>query len=362
MAHTVSERTATDSRRFPRVEVDLSAIRENAAALADRLPGRLVAVTKGVGADPFVARAMLDGGADLLADSRIANLDRLSRRFDVPLQQLRIPMRSELDRLVAVGDGSLHSDLGTIRALGEAADRNGITHRVFAMVDVGDRREGVLPEDLADFVGAAADLPGVDLAGIGTNFACLNGVRATPEKFETLRRLAANAESVVDRSLEISVGGSAVLSALGSPAIADMDAFRIGEALLLGTEPTSGEALSSLRQDAFRIEAEVVELRRKPAAPEGETGNPAFGAGQSADAATGRHRRAILGLGHQDVDPNALAPIRSGLSVVGASSDHTVVRVPTGAAVGVGDSVAFRPGYSALLRAFTTPSMRLEYR
>jgi len=58
--------------------------------------------------------------------------------------------------------------------------------------------------------------------------------------------------------------------------------------------------------------------------------------------------QSLLGIGHQDTDPLDLtAP--PGMRIVGASSDHLVIasahRLP------LGSEVAFRPGYSALVRA-----------
>ena len=64
-------------------------------------------------------------------------------------------------------------------------------------------------------------------------------------------------------------------------------------------------------------------------------------------------RQAILALGRQDVDPEDLVP-PTGVTVLGASSDHLVVDLAhhDGA---VGDELAFGVGYSALLRASTSP-------
>lgn len=364
MAATNAPTGDDGSGSFPTVRVRLDAVRENAASVASRFDGDLAAVTKGVCADPHVAEAMLEGGADLLADSRIENLRRLDRRFDADLLLLRIPMASELEAVASVADASLHSEIDTLEALAATCRRRGTTHRAIVMVDVGDRREGVLPEDLPAFLHRADGLPGIEIGGIGTNFACMSGLQATPGKIRELRDLAESAESALGRELPVvSAGGSAILPRLGDPdGLAGVTQIRIGEGILLGTEPTEDVPVEYVRQDAFELSAQVVELKEKPAAPDGETAQAAFG-----DPPTvrdgGRGTRVIVALGRQDAAPSDLAPVRNDVSIVGASSDHTVLDLSgTTPAVEVGDRLAFRPGYGSLLRSFTSPYVRPQYR
>lgn len=349
---------------FPTVRVRLDAVRENTASVACRFDGDLAAVTKGVCGDPHVAEAMLQGGADLLADSRIENLRRLDRRFDADLLLLRIPMASEIEAVARVADASLHSEIDTLEALSATCQHLETTHRVIVMVDVGDRREGVLPENLDPFLRRADDLPGIEVAGIGTNFACMSGLQATTEKVAELRDLAESAESTLGRELPVvSAGGSAILPRLADPdGLAGVTQLRIGEGILLGTEPTEDVPVSYLRQDAFRISAEVVELKEKPAAPDGETAQAAFGDPPTVEDG-GKQTRAVVALGRQDVEPSDLEPVRDDVDVIGASSDHTVLDVSGASpAVEVGDRLVFRPGYGSLLGAFTSPYVRPRYR
>jgi predicted amino acid racemase len=349
---------------YPQVRVRLDAIRENTASIASRFDGDLAAVTKGVCGDPHVAEAMLDGGADWLADSRIGNLRRLDRRFDADRLLLRVPMASEVDEVARVADASLHSELDTLAALAAACRHQDTTHQVIVMVDVGDRREGVLPEDLPSFLGRAADLSGIEIAGIGTNFACMSGLQATPEKVAELREVAASAESALDREIAVvSAGGSAILPRLDDPdGLAGVTHLRIGEGILLGTEPTEDVAVSYLRQDAFEVSAQVVELKDKPATPDGKTAQAAFGDPPTVEDG-GQQTRAIVAMGRQDVAPDDLVPVREDVSIVGASSDHTVLDVSAAEpSVAVGDRLAFRPGYGSLLQSFTSPYLRPRYR
>lgn len=82
----------------------------------------------------------------------------------------------------------------------------------------------------------------------------------------------------------------------------------------------------------------------------GNAGQTAFG---EVDAGVdhGPIPQAILAIGEQDVDPRGIEA--AGIAIVGASSDHLVVT--SAQLLPVGAEVRFRPNYSALLRAMTSP-------
>jgi predicted amino acid racemase len=69
--------------------------------------------------------------------------------------------------------------------------------------------------------------------------------------------------------------------------------------------------------------------------------------------------RAILAIGKQDVDDSAIKP-RIKADVLGASSDHLILDV-SGLGLEVGAKVQFDVGYSALLRAMTSPYVEKVY-
>ena len=133
-----------------------------------------------------------------------------------------------------------------------------------------------------------------------------------------------------------------------------IDELRLGEAILLGVDPLDRVPIAGLRLDAFRVVAEVIEVKTKPARSWGTVAQSAFGTVEDdRDSRTGTERRALLAIGRQDVDPDGVtAP--DGITVRGASSDHLVVDIGDHD-VAVGDEMAFAPDYSALLRAATSP-------
>ena len=125
--------------------------------------------------------------------------------------------------------------------------------------------------------------------------------------------------------------------------------------ILLGTEAVDRTAVPGCHLDAFMLAAEVIEVAQKPSVPIGKIGQNAFGVVPVFED-RGRRRRAICAIGRQDVDPDSMRPVDPGISILGASSDHLICDVEDAVRpVKTGDILTFVPGYSALLRAATSP-------
>ncbi|MEX0973769.1 MAG: alanine/ornithine racemase family PLP-dependent enzyme [Bacillota bacterium] len=346
---------------YPALYIDVKKIQHNAHVVAGLLGGqgmRLVGVAKGAMGHPAVAKAMVDGGASAIGDSRVENLRRLrSLGYEGETVLLRAPSLTRVAEAVQVADVSLNSDPLTVKALGDAAARLGKRHRVILMVDLGDLREGVMVADAPDVAEEMSRVAGIELCGIGTNLACYGGVIPTREKMESLLAVKKEIETVLRRPLErVSGGNSANMRLLlAGDTPHGITELRIGESILLGTEAIERRAVPGCYPDAFTIAAEVIEVVQKPSAPFGEVGQNAFGVVPTF-VDRGRRRRAILAIGRQDVDPDSLVPIEDGVTVVGASSDHLICDVEDARwPVRAGAVLTFIPGYSALLRASTSP-------
>lgn len=343
----------------PRVEIDLDAIAHNARVLVDRLAVnriRVTGVSKAALGSPGVAAAMLRGGVIGLGDSRVENVIRLRAAGVVtPITLIRSPMLSDVARVVRHSNVSLNTEPVVLEALSTAATRQGITHAVILMVELGDLREGVATEEVVDLSRAVGLHPGLRLAGLGTNLACQSGVVPDQSKMDQLSRLVEQVEAAVGRGLAIVSGGnSANLEwALTTNDVGRIDELRLGESILLGTEPLHRQPIEGLHTNAFTLVAEVIEAKTKPVQPWGEVAQTAFG-DQRPRFGTGTIRQAILGIGRQDVDPDGLTP-PEGITVLGASSDHLVVDVGDHE-VSVGDELSFQLGYGALIRAMVSPA------
>lgn len=345
----------------PRLEVDLGAVRHNTGHLVGQLGARgirVLGVTKAVLAWANVARALLDAGVSGLGDSRVENLTALRHRgFGPPMTLIRAPLLSQVDLVVRNADVSLNTEEAVLRSLAAAATRHALTHGVVLMVELGDLREGVAMVDVVEMARSVGRMPGLVLAGIGTNLACQSGVVPDQQKMDDLSGLADEVEAACHIELAVVSGGNSasVAWALSTTDAGRVDELRLGEAILLGVDPLGRTPITGLRQDAFRLVAEVIEVKTKPSLPWGDVAQTAFGAAASTPptGGTATQRRAILAVGRQDVDPDGLAP-PDGMIVRGASSDHLVIDVGDHA-VAVGDEITFGLGYGALLRAATSP-------
>lgn len=352
--------------RYPVITIDKAKLEHNARALSELLSKqgmRLVGVAKGVCAHPVVVEAMVSGGVAAMGDSRIDNLRRIREQgYRGETILLRAPGPSVCAEAVRYADTSLNSETAIVRLLGEAAAKAGIVHNVILMVDVGDLREGVMPEQAAEVAARFDRIPGIRLLGIGTNMACYGGVIPTREKMELLLQVKQEVEERIGRPLERVSGGTSanmklVLEGQMPRGITEL---RIGESILLGTEAVERKPIPGCHRDAFLFKAEVIEVKTKPSKPIGEIGQDAFG-NVPVFEDKGLRRRAILSVGRQDIDPSSLVPLVKGVEILGASSDHLICDVEEAECpVNVGDVLGFGLSYGTLLKAFTSPFVTKE--
>ncbi|MBN1573400.1 MAG: arginase family protein [Deltaproteobacteria bacterium] len=352
----------------PSVTVDLEKIEENARAVTD-LCGRfgieVFGVTKVTCGMPQAARAMIKGGVVGIGESRMENVRRLKvNGINAPIMLLRIPSLSEADEVVVSVDISLNSELSVIRALSEAGIRRGIVHDIILMVDLGDLREGIWPDDLIPTVKEVALFQGVRIVGLGTNLSCYGGVIPTRENMGLLVDYADEIERRFGIELKyISGGNSSALTLISEGGMPKrVNNMRIGEAILLGRETIERRPWPGTAQDAFMLKAEVIELKDKPGVPIGEISQDAFGHKPAFDFTSSSFKgakremaRAILNVGREDVEIEGLFPVDDRLKIIGASSDHLIVDVTTAKGeIELGMRLGFLMNYASLLAAMTS--------
>ncbi len=345
----------------PRLEIYPERITANARSVIGLCHGhgaQVAAVTKVASAHPAVARALALGGADMLADSRVSNLQRVAEMgLPLPRLLLRLPTPSEALDVVRTAQLSLNSSLSTLGLLDQAAGFAGTRHGVILMVDLGDLREGVWPDRSVALLREAAKLKHLDVLGLGCNLACYGGVIPSVTNMQQLIEVRDACRKATGLDLQLLSGGnSANLPLLASGQMPkEINHFRIGEAIVLGRNVLDRSPWPGTRQDTFRLVAEVIEVERKPSIPIGETGQDAFG-GTPTFVDRGIRTRAICNLGRQDVVVDGLEPLDPGIIVLGGSSDHLLLDVEEASQpLQVGAEVAFYPGYGALLALSTSP-------
>lgn len=353
---------------YPFVEIDLAKIAANArvlTGLCSKQGVQVIGITKACCADTAVAGAMLAGGVTALGDARIQNLCKLREAgIKAPLMLLRIPMPSEAGTVVRNADCSLVSETATLRQLSQAAVKAGLIHQVILMVDMGDLREGVVPEKVFPLVEQSLLLPGIKVQGLGTNLACYGGLIPTPEILEALVQLTQRVRARF--SLEfpvISGGNSASIALLLNDALpSGINQLRLGEGILLGRETVNRHPIPGTCQDAFILHAEVIEVQDKPSVPSGKISQDAFGH-IPVFVDKGTRKRAIVAVGRQDVAIDGLQPVLPGVEILGGSSDHLILDVTDASgAICVGQELCFGMGYAAVVHAMTSPYVSRVYK
>ncbi len=342
----------------PRLEIDLDKIHHNACTLVERLASRgisVTGVTKVTLGSAEIAATLLRAGVSALGDSRIENIEAM-RLAQVPASMtlIRSPMLSQAKRVVSHADLSFNTEIEVIRRLSLEAQKAHRTHGVVLMVELGDLREGIMPDDLIGSVRETLNLPNLVFKGIGTNLACRSGVSPDVRNMAVLSELADSIEATLGLTVDIVSGGnSANLHwALSGAKIGRVNDLRLGESILLGRETLHRQPIDGLHTDAITLIAEVIESKVKPSQPSGEIAQTAFGEAPSVTD-RGHVTQTILAVGQQDVDPCGLQS-PAGIEVLGASSDHLILESDNDA-LSVGAEVTFQLNYSALVRAMTSP-------
>ena len=343
------------------IEVDCRRIEANARAVSElcALRGVQVAgVTKAIRGEPAVARAMLAGGVTMLADSRLDNVRTLrDGGINAPVLLIRQPTRIEVDETIALCDLSLVSEVTTARALSASAERQGRNHGVIVMLETGDRREGVMPDGIGALCMQILELPGLELAGIGTVLGCLSGVIPTAGNRQSFVDVVERIEEEIGFRFEIvSAGNTDHLDLVQSGQLPSrINHLRVGEGIISGTIDFEVSAdLPMPHRDAFTVRAEVIEVQVKPSAPDGEISVDAFMTAHTW-LDRGVRRRALLSLGEIDMRTAGLRPLRDGVIMVGASSDLLAIDVTDAMpAVEVGDVLEFEATYVSVSTAWAS--------
>lgn len=348
---------------IPRIEISLLKIRDNTRMLSELYGQKgisLMGVSKAVLGEPSIVEAMIQGGVQFIADSRIENIQKMKTAgISTKFVLLRTPV-SEAESIVKSADISLNTEIVTLKKLSHYAKAHNQTHQVIIMVELGDLREGILPCDLSQFIRETLSLSHIKLIGIGCNLACHGGVKPDDKKMNELSELVDIIEKEFQICLEIISGGNSANYEWYKSArdIGRINNLRLGESILLGCETVNRKAIPGLHRSAFQLIAEVIESKKKPSLPYGKIGQDTYGNVPSFKD-RGVHQRAIIALGRQDVRISSLKS-DSSLEILGSSSDHIILD-SINHNLHVGDEVRFGLDYAGLLSAMTSPFIRKQF-
>lgn len=350
---------------FPRLNIDLNKVYENTKYFVNSCEKEdinLMAVTKVFCADTKVAQKQVEAGVKYLADSRIQNLIKM-KDIDVEKVLMRLPMHSEVEKVVKYADISFNTEISTIKKLDLEAKKQNKKHKILIMLDLGDLREGILPKDIDSVVEEIIKLENIKIAGFGVNLTCYGGIIPSDKNLGKLAEISERLSNKFNLDLEIISGGNSsslfLIEKNNMPS--KINNLRLGEAIVLGRETAYGNDVKGTCNDIFILEAEVIELKTKDSVPTGEIGMDAFGNTPTFED-KGKILRGILAVGQQDVNPDGLTPLNDKIEILGASSDHLLLNLEeTDKNFKVGDTIKFKLDYGALLQLSTSEYVDTHY-
>lgn len=250
------------------VEVSLNSIIHNLEQIRG-LVGSSVKVMAVVKADAYghgaveVSKALSAAGADYLAvttleearEIRDAGIVTPTLVFSPLLpDQIDEALTADLDLTVCSPDA--------LTAISEAAGRVGRTARIHVKVDTGMGRLGLSPSECPDFIARAADMPGIEIAGIYTHFANAGAkdLSSARDQNAVFRRLLTLLEEMgLPTGLRHAANSSAILNMPES----HYDMVRPGT-ILYGQFPTAHTQRKIKLEDTWRLKTRIVALRSLP--------------------------------------------------------------------------------------------------
>ncbi|MDQ3193248.1 MAG: alanine/ornithine racemase family PLP-dependent enzyme [Bacteroidota bacterium] len=294
-------------------------------------------------------------GIKEICDSRISNL-RTIKELSANIQTVYIkpPAKRSIPNVIRYADVSFNTEFETMKNLSAEAKRQNKTHKVVIMIELGDLREGVMGERLIDFYASVFELPNIEITGLGANLNCLYGVMPSEDKLIQLSLYKQLIEAKFNIKIPWVTGGTSVVFPLllANRLPKGINHFRIGEMLFFGNNLMTRENVSEMKQDVFKLFAEIIEIQEKPKVPSGEMEENPSGEVYKVNVEDyGKTSyRAIIDVGLLDISTDFIVPEDEDIEVCGASSDMIVLDLgKTKGQYKVGDNITFKLKYMGAL-------------
>ena len=344
----------------PNLTIDQGALLHNLRVMKNltrRNGVSMSVVTKGLVGHEELVKLLVENGADSICEAHIQNLKKFHA---LPAEKwlIRSPLISEAEDVARFADVSLVSEKSVLESLSAQASRQGRVHKVVVMLELGELREGCMPDELIPLCKICLALPGIELLGIGANLSCISEVVPDENNMAMLAVSAVKAERALGVRLPLVSGGSSsAVKMLSEGRLPEtVNHLRIGEAILLGNIVCYDVPYEGARTGAFTLSAEIIEVKEKPSRPWGERapGLPPI----SLDPAfkdRGVRRRALIAVGKQDVSSKYLVPLDPGLDILGDTSDCMIADVTDcETEYKPGDIIKFRLKYNGVVSAMAS--------
>lgn len=313
-------------------------------------------VTKVLSGNKMLLTELLKLNINQVCDSRVTNLKIIkSIKPHVETIYIRPPAKGSIAAVVRYADISLNTELETIKLLSAEAQKQNKTHKIIIMLELGELREGVKGEDFVNFYESVFNQKNIEVIGVGANLNCLYGVLPNRDKLLQLSLYQQILEAKFNKKIPYISGGSSVTIPLIFQNILpkEINHFRVGETLFLGTDAYNNEPLEQMSNNIFMLYSEIIELIEKPIVPDGELGTNLEGKTYTfEDKDIGQTTiRAIIDIGLLDVDITHLESVDKDITIAGASSDVIVIDLGNNEqGYKVGDVIEFKLDYMGTLR------------
>ena len=297
-----------------------------------------------------------------LGDSRLTNLRAIKEIApDTITMYIKPPPPNIAASIIKYCDISLNSSLSTIEKLNVEAGKQGKIHRIIVMIEMGELREGIVRDEILKFYEKIFKLENINIIGIGTNLGCMYGVEPTYDKLIQLSLYKSLIDVKFGTNLELISGGTSITLPLieRKKVPAAINHFRVGEAALLGVSPLDGKQFRNLSTNTIEFSAEILEISKKEAVPDGVIGEGNVGHTADFDESENKESyRCIVDFGQLDVDVNNIIPKDETISFVGTTSDMTVYDLGNNInGTKVGGQLQFRPNYTSIARLMNSRYM-----
>lgn len=323
-------------------------------------------VTKLLCGNKIFLEEVLSLGIKEVCDSRLSNLKEIKELApEVQTVYIKPPPPRSIEDVVRYADVSFNTESETIELLSDEAVRQGKTHKVTIMIELGDLREGILGENLIKFYQKVFNLPNIEITAIGANLNCLHGVMPSQDKLIQLSLYKQLVEATFHKRIPWITGGTSVVLPLLSRGQVphSINHFRIGESLYFGNNLFTGEQIDGMMTNVLRLFAEIIEITQKPKVPVGEMAeNPSGDMHEIEESDYGlTSYRAIIDVGLLDISPDYIIPDDPKITVVNASSDMLIVDLgDTTRNYHVGEFISFSLKYMGALRLLNSVYIEKE--
>lgn len=319
----------------------------------------LVGVIKSIGLNPALIDLFQKANIEFLGIDSVQIAKKLHKTSNANFLLVAMPSPHNAHDVVLHCKSSLNSEFETIKALHVAAKKTKIMHEVILMVEIGDLREGILPEDLVKMINdiLALDSAYIKISGIGANLACCSGVLPSLQNLTLLNTLALNVENECNIKIDkVSVGGSVMLDWIENSSLpSKINQLRSGEAIVLGTIPGINKPHPNLKADTFIFTGKVLEIKNKPSMPSGALGTNAFGI-EPAFKNKGIRKRMILDFGAIHTIAQHLIPTHDNVVLIASNSNYTIYDITDcHHKFNIGDDINFKVTYASMVQSLMSP-------